>query len=278
MGKFLRARREQLRPEDVGLPANGRRRTPGLRREEVAVLAGVSVDYLTRLEQGRDLKPSGQVVHALAVALRLTDDELVYLTTLTVAGNAPELCPTVTSMVTQVAPKVRAIIDGLDPTPAFLTGPATDVLAGNDAWRTLVEPLGMVDDERANLAAYVFTDPRSREALTEWDRVADEQVSQLRAASLRWGQDPAFAALLEELRTVPEFAGRWSAHNVSDHHRGMILLRHPDVAELRLRFETLQLPNDGDQRLTSWFPADEASETGLRLATQLGRLRVVRPA
>ena len=242
------------------------------------MLAGVSVDYLTRLEQGRDLKPSGSVVHALAVALRLTDDERSYLATLTVAGSAPELCPTVTTMVTQVAPNVRAIIDGLDPTPAFLTGPASHVLASNDAWRTLVEPLGMLDHEPANLAAYVFTDPRSREALTEWDRVADEQVNQLRTASLRWGQDPAFGALLEELRTVPEFAERWSAHKVSEQHRGMILLRHPDVAELRLRFETLQLPNDGDQRLTSWFPADEASDTSLRHATHLGRLRVVRPA
>lgn len=278
LGKFLRARREQLRPEDVGLPAISRRRTPGLRREEVAVLAGVSVDYLTRLEQGRDLKPSASVVHALASALRVTDDERAYLTTLMVAGGARELCPTGTTMVTQVAPNVQAIIDGLNPTPAFLSGPASQVLAGNDAWRTLVEPLGMLTDDPPNLAVYVFTDPRSREVFTEWARVADEQVNQLRAASLRWGQDPAFAALLDHLQPHPDFAQRWSTHSVSELHRGMTLLRHPHVGELRLRFETLQLPNDGEQRLTTWFPADDASEAALRVATHPAPLRVVRPA
>lgn len=278
LGTFLRARRERLLPEDVGLPATGRRRTPGLRREEVATLAGVSIDYLTRLEQGRDLKPSGAVVRAIARALRLTDDELVYLATLTVAGGAPELCPTVTTMVTQVAQNVQAILDGLDPTPAFLTGPATHVLAGNDAWRTLVGPLGMLADDAPNLAAYVFTHPRSREVFTEWTRVADEHVAQLRTASLRWGHDPAFVALLERLHPDPEFAHRWSTHNVNEHHRGMTLLRHPDAGELRLRFETLQLPNDGEQRLTTWFPADESSEAALRLATHPSPLQVVRPA
>jgi transcriptional regulator with XRE-family HTH domain len=278
LGKFLRARRERLRPADVGLPASSRRRTPGLRREEVAVLAGVSVEYLTRLEQGRDLKPSGAVVHALAQALRLSDDERTYVATLSMAGSARELCPTATTMVERVAPNVQAIIDALEPMPAFLVGPASYVLAGNDAWRTLVEPLGILDDERPNLAAWVFTEPRSRTVLSEWARVADEQVSQLRAASLRWGQDPAFAVLLERLGAEPEFARRWSAHSITEFHRGMTLLRHPEVGELRLRFETLQLPNDGDQRLTTWHPADEASEAALRVATRVGPLRVVRPA
>lgn len=278
LGRFLRARRERLRPEDVGLPSNSRRRTPGLRREEVAVLAGVSVDYLTRLEQGRDMKPSGAVAQALANALRLNDDERIYLKTLTVAGGSPELCPSLTTMVTQVNPNVQAIIDGLSPTPAFLTGPAAHVLSGNESWRTLVTPLGLLDDDPPNLATYVFTNPRSRDVLTEWERAADEQVDQLRAASLRWGHDPEFAALVDHLEQVPEFADRWSTHRVSEHRRGMTLLRHPDVGDLRLRFETLQLPDDGDQRLTTWFPADPSTEAGLRLATGHGRLRVARPA
>jgi transcriptional regulator with XRE-family HTH domain len=278
LGAFLRARRERLRPEDVGLRTNGRRRTPGLRREEVATLAGVSVDYLTRLEQGRDLKPSGAVVHALANALRLTDEERLYLTTLTVAGSAPELCPSATPMVTDVAPDVRAIIDGLHPVPAYLTSPASYVLAGNEAWRTLVEPLGMLSHDRPSLAEYVFVGRRSRDVLLEWDRVADQQVAQLRAASLRWGHDSTFVALLGRLRAEPEFDRRWSTHTVNDHHRGTIGLRHPGAGELRLRFATLQLPNDGEQRLTSWFPADVASEAALRLATRSIPLRVVRPA
>lgn len=278
LGEFLRARREQLRPEDVGLPAAGRRRTPGLRREEVAVLAGVSVEYLTRLEQGRDLKPSGAVVHALAKALRITDEELAYVATLAVAGSSRALCPTVTAMTTQVAPNVQTILDRLDPTPAFVSSPATDLLAGNVAWRTLVGPLGVLDHERPNLAAFVFLDPRAADVLTEWSRVADEQVTQLRATSLRWGQDPAFADLLERLQAAPEFAARWSAHRVNEHLRGLTRLRHPEVGELRLRFETMQLPNDGDQRLTTWLAADDASEAALRVATKIAPLRVVRPA
>ncbi|MBI5087739.1 MAG: helix-turn-helix domain-containing protein [Actinobacteria bacterium] len=225
LGTFLRARREQLRPEDVGLRSSGRRRTPGLRREEVATLAGVSIDYLTRLEQGRDLRPSGAIVNALANALRLTDEDRVYLITLTVAGSAPELCPTAVPMVDHVAPNVQSIIDGLDPTPAFLTGPASHVLASNAAWRTLVDPLGMLTGDPPNLAAYVFTNPRSREVLAEWALVADEQVNQLRAASLRWGHDPVFSTLLERLLADPEFARRWSTHNVSERHRGLTMLR-----------------------------------------------------
>ena len=103
-------------------------------------------------------------------------------------------------------------------------------------------------------------------------------MSGLRASSLRWGRDPAFVGHLERLETVTDFADRWSAHNVGERHRGLTLLRHPDHGELRLQFETLQLPSDGDQRLISWFPADEASAAGLRAATHPAPLRVVRPA
>lgn len=242
------------------------------------MLAGVSVDYLTRLEQGRDLNPSTSVVHALANALRLNADERIYLKKLTMVGNTPELCPGSTTMVTQIAPNVQSIIDALDPTPAFITGPASHLLAGNESWRTLVEPLGMLDEDPPNLATYVFTNPRSRDVLTEWSRSADEQVAQLRASSVRWGHDPAFATMIDELHAVPEFAERWSTHSVSVKHRGIKLLRHPDVGELRLRFETLDLPNDGDQRLTTWFPADETTEAALRQAIRRGPLRVARPA
>jgi transcriptional regulator with XRE-family HTH domain len=277
-GEFLRARREQLRPEDVGLPRGERRRTPGLRREEVAVLADVSVDYLNRLEQGRDLKPSAAVINALADALRMTDEERAYFAHLAIASGAPELCRPEVRMVGHVAPNVRAIIDGLDPTPAFLTDPASRVLAGNQAWRNLVAPLGLLDDDVPALAAYVFADPRARDAFVEWARVADDQADRLRVASVRWGRDPAFASVLEGLREIPEFARRWESHGVRDHQRGMTLLRHPDVGDLRLRYETLRLPDDGEQRLTTWFPADEASESALRLTAPATTLRVVRPA
>src|SRR4051794_22095289 len=147
LGSFLRARREGLSPAEVGLPDSGRRRTPGLRREEVATLAGVSIDYLVRLEQGRDSNPSASVIAALAAALRLTDEERTHLGTLAQLSNSQELCPSVLPSLTEVAPTLRTLLDRLDPTPAFLVSPINDVLAWNPAWERVAAPLGMVDGE-----------------------------------------------------------------------------------------------------------------------------------
>src|SRR4051812_2117806 len=142
VAEFLRARRDQLQPSDVGLPDNGRRRSPGLRREEVAALAGVSIDYLVRLEQGRDTRPSPSVIAALADALRLDDDQRRQLYTLAMVSQTSELCPAARPLPRVVAPTVLALLKGLGTTPAFVSGPANDVLAWNDAWEHLVRPLG----------------------------------------------------------------------------------------------------------------------------------------
>jgi transcriptional regulator with XRE-family HTH domain len=220
VAEFLRARREQLQPGEVGLPDSGRRRTPGLRREEVATLAGVSIDYLIRLEQGRDTRPSASVIAALADALRLDDDQRRQFSTLALMSQRAELCPGARPLTRHVAPTVMALLERLGPTPAFVAGPANDVLAWNDAWRLLVGPLGMLDGAVPNLARHVFLHPLARAVYPDWVGAADEQVSRLRTATARWGDDNDFVALVEELRTVPAFVERWSTFPATEKRRG----------------------------------------------------------
>jgi transcriptional regulator with XRE-family HTH domain len=269
LGAFLRARREALRPGDVGLPDNGRRRTPGLRREEVAALAGVSIDYLVRLEQGKDTRPSAAVLMALADALRLGDDERVHVKRLaTITGN-PEFCPSEAPVQAPVPATVRVLLDGFDPVPAFVVGPWGDVLAANATWRALVGPLGLLDDDPPNLARHAFRHPLARSAYPDWSAMADESVGRLRASAAPWGRDPGFVALLEDLTGEPEFDRRWAAHAVAGKHRGTRRIAHPEVGELRLATEVLLLPDDHDQRLVAWLPADEVTEAAVARAVRL---------
>jgi transcriptional regulator with XRE-family HTH domain len=264
VAEFLRARREQLKPADVGLPDSGRRRTPGLRREEVATLAGISIDYLVRLEQGRDTRPSPSVIAALADALRLDDDERRVLYPLAMVSQTAELCPAHRPLAREVAPTVMALLEGLNPTPAFVAGPANDVLAWNHAWEQLVGPLGILDDAMPNLARHVFLHASARTVYPDWVATADEQVSRLRAATHRWSDDERFAALLEELRTAPDFVARWSSFATAEKRRGTRRIMHPDIGALRLNYEVLLLADDVDeQRLITWMPADESTASAL---------------
>jgi transcriptional regulator with XRE-family HTH domain len=275
LGAFLRARREALRPADVGLVDNGRRRTPGLRREEVAALAGVSIAYLTRLEQGRDTNPSISVLAAIAVALRLGDAERTHMAKLAAISHSRELCPEATPLGTDVAPGVQHLLDDLGSTPAFVVGPLSDVIAWNPSWERVASALGMLDDTRANLARFVFTHPRAHTVYADWDTAAAEQVARLRAAEPRWRDEPAFLALLEELRAVDEFTTRWSAHPVAEKRRGAKRLLDPDVGELHLAYEVLLLADD-DQQLVTWRAADDL--TAERLTTRLRDTQPVSPA
>jgi transcriptional regulator with XRE-family HTH domain len=275
LGAFLRARREALRPADVGLVDSGRRRTPGLRREEVAALAGVSIDYLTRLEQGRDTNPSISVLAAIAVALRLGDAERTHMAKLAAISHSRELCPEATPLGTDVAPGVQHLLDDLGSTPAFVVGPLSDVIAWNPSWERVASALGMLDDTRANLARFVFTHPRAHTVYADWDTAAAEQVARLRAAEPRWRDEPTFLALLEELRAVDEFTTRWSAHPVAEKRRGAKRLLDPDVGELHLAYEVLLLADD-DQQLVTWRAADDL--TAERLTTRLRDTQPVSPA
>lgn len=282
LAEFLRAHREQLQPGDVGLPDSGRRRTPGLRREEVATLAGVSIDYLIRLEQGRDTRPSSSVIVALGDALRLDDGQRRQLYMLAMMTQRGELCPAARPLTRKVAPTVTALLERLGPTPSFVVGPANDVLAWNDAWGHLVRPLGMLDGAVPNLARHVFMHPSAPTVYPDWAATADQQISRLRAATARWGDDESFAALIEELRAAPAFVERWSIFAATEKRRGTTPIVHPDLGRLRLNHEVLLLPDDVDeQRLIIWMPADQATADALArsvdtaVPTSPAQLRVI---
>jgi transcriptional regulator with XRE-family HTH domain len=283
LAAFLRARRERVRPEDVGLPSNGRRRTPGLRREELATIAGISIDYLVRLEQGRDTNPSAAVVASLAEALRLSEDERQHLAHLVARTSMRELCPTAVALPDGVRPTIRTLLDNLSPTPAFVVDPLKHVLAWNDAWDTLARPLGMLDEDPPNLITYTFEHPLARASFPDWERLADDHASQLRAARGRWCDSTRFKALVARLSGVPEFASRWETHLVAEAHAGTKRVAHPEVGELRVAFEALALADDG-QLLITWLPADESTEKRFRVALHApspvspARLRVVADA
>lgn len=277
LGAFLRSRREAVSPTDVGLPVGHRRRTPGLRRAELATLAGISVDYLIRLEQGRDRRPSAQVLASLADALRLDEDERNVLRRFSIHSTGAELCPAVTPPARTVRPAVRAILDQLEPAPAFVLNKLTDLLAWTDGYARLAGPVGILDGDEPNLVRFTFDDARARTAYPDWDAIADEQVANLRDA-LR-ADDPHAMALVEELTAAGGggFTDRWAARPVLHKRTGVKRIVHPTVGELRVVFETLQLPDADDQRLVVYLPADHATSSAFDRLTgrRPGALRAV---
>lgn len=276
LGAFLRSRRESVTPAEVGLRDGGRRRTPGLRRAELATLAGVSVDYLIRLEQGRDTHPSAEVLAALAEALRLSEADLGHLRHLAAISHGAALCPQARETARTVRATVRAVLDQLEPAPAFVVNHLSDLLAWTDGYDRLARPLGILDGDEPNLLWFTFADERAHTAYLDWDDVADEQVADLH--ELRCGDmdSDAFAARLAHAGGA-EFADRWERRPLGGRPAGVRGMTHPDVGVLRLEFETLRLPDPDDQRLVILLPADAATAAGLdRLAgRQPGALRAV---
>ncbi len=271
LGSFLRACRERTTPRAVGLPDSGRRRTPGLRREEVATLAGVSVDYLVRLEQGRDIHPSAEVLLALADAMRLTEDERRHLYQLGLKTGNQVLCPAPVDLKRAVPPTVQGVLDALDPTPAFVIGPIGDLIAWNRTFGVVGTGLGLLDARNGtppNLVRFVFAHPAARTVFPEWRTAADEQVSRLRRAVMHWSHDEALATLIDGLRTNPEFDFRWDAHPIGEKHRGTKRLTHPEVGDLELDYEVLDLHGDDELQMITWLAADPV--TAQRLATLTG--------
>ena len=260
LGTYLRTWREAVTPAEAGLPAGPRRRTPGLRRAELATLAGVSVEYLTRLEQGRDRNPSAQVLGALADALN--DRILLRRLTKESDGGDPLLCAAAPSLSRAARPTVRAVLDHLEPAPALVVNWIGDVLAHTAGYERLVGPLGLLDDERPNLLRYLFTDERARSAYRDWDRVADDLVARLRhEVPLR---DPHLAELADELTVTAgaDFADRFADLAMAPRRTGSQHIDHPEAGSLRLMHETLALPDEG-QRIIIHLPADDATAAAL---------------
>jgi transcriptional regulator with XRE-family HTH domain len=251
LGRFIRARREAITPEEVGLPAGGRRRTPGLRRAELAQLAGISVDYLIRMERGRDRHPSGQVLGALADALRLGPEERAHLHRLVKAGT---VCPQAATTPTELRPTVRALLDRLEPTPAYVTDASAHVLAHTEGFRRLAGPIGLLDAAEPNLARFVFADDRARAVFPEWESVADERAAALRAAADLGDHGAAMLADELSITVGAEFRRRYATAAVLPAWTGVEVWAHPEDGELRLAYESLALPGADEQRLVAYLP------------------------
>ena len=271
LGTFLRSRREATRPADVGLPAGARRRTPGLRRAELATLAGVSVDYLIRLEQGRDRHPSVQVLSAISDALRLSGTDRNHLYELAVAGQGIGLCPSGRPQPARaVRPSVAVVLDTLDPTPAYVVNHLGELLAWNDGFDRLFRPLGLLDETTPNLPRFVITDERARTAFLDWGLVADDQTALLHARSRGDCGVEALAAQLTD-EAGEEFSRRWDLRPVPDLHPRVLGVVHPAIGTLRLTPEPLEMADRDQQWLTVLVPADEVSAAGLARLPSAGR-------
>ncbi|MFB9737271.1 helix-turn-helix transcriptional regulator [Streptomyces thermocoprophilus] len=264
VGAFLRSRRARIRPEEVGLPSHGRRRVPGLRREEVAQLAGVSVDYYIRLEQGRGQSVSDAVLDSVARVLRLDETESAYLRT--VARPRRRRRSGSTGRATaRVRPGVRLLLDGMERMPAFVLGRGMDVLAWNALGDAVAGFNRMAPADR-NIPRHVFLDPAARELYPEWAAVAAQTVAHLRIDAGRHPDDPALCALVGELSLKSEdFRRLWADHQVKECMYGVKRVRHPVAGLLTLPFETLSVPADPEQTIVVYTP-EPGSETAERLA------------
>jgi 8-oxo-dGTP pyrophosphatase MutT (NUDIX family)/transcriptional regulator with XRE-family HTH domain len=253
LADLLRSRRDRLQPSDVGLPVGQRRRTKGLRREEVAQLAGVSTTYYTFLEQGRDLRPSWEVLEAIARALRLGPAERAHLHTL--GSSAPKTPRRVSAE--KLPEAVSALVNRMDPYPAYVTGRYWDVLASNRAARLLWTDWPALPQQDRNMLWWTFTDPAARTVLVEWETEALGLLARFRAAADRRPDDPSFTALIDRLRNAsPEFRTFWSRHEVASLASGSKKLRHPDLGEITFTHVVLTLADDPEQKLVT-FAASE---------------------
>ncbi|MBP0453752.1 helix-turn-helix domain-containing protein [Kitasatospora sp. RG8] len=272
LSEFLRTRRARLQPEDVGLTAYGtRRRVPGLRREELAQLAGVSITYYTRLEQGQGRNVSDEVLDAVARALRLDADEHAHLRNLARPGR-PAKGRGAAERFERARPAVRQLIAAMTDVPAVAVGRRNEVLAWNPLGHALLAGhLDAAAPERAadrpNLSRLLFLDPRTRALYPRWETEARAQVAFLRLAAGRHQEDRQLAELIGELSMKSaEFAELWSRHPVHDCLFGRKEFRHPVVGELALDFEALPLPEASGHRMLLFSAAPgTASEAGLRL-------------
>ncbi|MGW6445761.1 helix-turn-helix transcriptional regulator [Lentzea sp. NPDC055074] len=267
LGAFLRSRRERLRPEDVGLTAGPRRRTAGLRREEVAVLAHISTEYYVRLEQGRAPRPSAEVLAGICGALRLTDAEADHLHVL--AGTAPSRTG---RHRRDVRPSILALLERLPLTAGFVTSATFEVLACNDLMAALMEDFRELEPHERNLARRAFLEERELYGVSDASEFRHHVVMQLRSTLARYPADPEVSGLVEELiEGSPVFARLWERHDVQ---AGAVLtktFRHPVVGEITVDCDSLAL-TDCDQHLVLYSAAPGSRDAeALALLNVLGK-------
>ncbi|GLS22261.1 transcriptional regulator [Labrys miyagiensis] len=258
-GAFLRSRRERLTPSDVGLPEGFRRRTPGLRREEVALLAGVGATWYTWLEQGRDVRPSPEVLSALAAALRLDPAERQHLYILN-DRPPPEPRPIGPERVDE---PLRRMLDSLTRQPAYVLGRRWDILAWNRAAAILFGDYEkLVGDER-NIMHLVFADKAHRKLLTDWDDLAPTVLAMFRADSARYVGDPEFERLIAKLTKVStEFRHWWSRQDVLRSLTGLKRIKHPKAGRMTFEYTSLAVTDQVGLKLTVYTPltSDQTAE------------------
>jgi len=263
IAEFLSSRRARVTPEQAGLPTYGTRRVEGLRREEVASLAGVSVEYYKRLERGNASGVSDSVLEALARALQLDDAERAHLFDLARAANP--IAPKRRRPAQQrVRPVVLRILESIS-APAILRNNRVDYLAANPLGRALYAPLFDSREQPANSARFTFLDPAAQEFYVEWERTAKDLVAHLRSEAGRNPYDRGLSDLVGELSTrSPEFRTWWAAHNVRYHQTGTKRLRHPVVGELELDYEVMDVSAD-DGLTISVYSAEPGSRSAQAL-------------
>jgi transcriptional regulator with XRE-family HTH domain len=258
--EFLGSRRARVTPEQAGLPAYGgnRRQVAGLRREEVALLAGISSEYYIKLERGNATGVSESVIDGIARALRLDEAERLHLLDL-LRGAGTTRPPRRRPAPQRVRPAVQRVLDSMTGTPAFILSGRGDILAANRLGRALFCPVYADPVRPPNNARFLFLDPRATEFFRDWDQVANDAVAMLRAEAGRDLYDRRLSDLIGELSTRSEdFRQRWAAHNVRMHTTGVKLLHHPVVGDLDLPFETFPVGGDLSQVLLT-YTAEPAS-------------------
>ena len=266
-GAFLRSRREKLTPESVGLPHGVRRRTPGLRREEVALLAGVGTTWYTWLEQGRDVQPSPEVLSAIADALRLNHAERRHIATLS-DRPLPDWRATGAECVTE---SLQRILKSLTRQPAYILGRRWDVLAWNRAATVLFGDYAKLTGDTRNIMHLLFVNHQHRALLIDWGELAPAALAMFRADSARYVGDPDFERLIDTLmRSSPEFRTWWPKHDVSRDVTRQKRIKHPVAGRMVFEYSSFMVAEQPDMKLVVYTPLEE-SETSAKLTRLLGR-------